>query len=361
MTRGDGALRVAYDAGPLINIRTGVGRYAEELAAALRALGVDLALYAVAAGGPAAGGAIRRWRVPARMMQAAWRHAGRPRITTLAGRADVVHATNFVLPALGDVPGVVTVHDLSFRRGDTFPGGRRLLDLVPWSVRRAAAVLVPTEAIKEELCGTYDVAPERVRVTYEGVAPVFFGAAPLAAGALAAMGIRAPFVVAVGTIEPRKNLPRLLAAWREARRGFEEWTLVIAGPRGWGPALPETPGVALVGWIGDETLPGLLAAAELFCYPSLYEGFGLPPLEAMAAGTAALVGAYSAAREVVGEAALLMDPSDKDAMGACLRKALEDDALRADLARRGRAQAAQFTWMRAAKSTLAAYEVAVSK
>lgn len=366
MDLGDGSpsgrsLRVAYDAGPLLNTRTGVGRYAGELSAMLTALGVDLALYAIAAGGPAAAAGVRRWRIPARVMQGAWHRVGRPRITTLAGRVDLAHATNFVLPALGGVPGVVTVHDLSFLHDHAFPGARRLRDLVPWSVRRAGAVLVPTRAVEKELCATYDLAPDRVHVTYEGVAPVFFGATPLGDGALARLGIERPFAVAVGTIEPRKNLPRLLEAWGAARRGVEEWTLALVGPKGWGPELPPTPGVVPVGWIGDETLPGLLAAAEVFCYPSLYEGFGLPPLEAMAAGTAALVGAYSAAPEVVGEAAIVVDPHDVDSIGEGLRRLLDDDGLRAELGRAGRARAARFTWTETARSTIAAYQVALQK
>jgi glycosyltransferase involved in cell wall biosynthesis len=345
-------VRVGYDAAPLLDAPTGVGRYAGELAAALTERGVEIVRFAVAWGAPRAEG-VRRWKVPARAARAAWRRWGRPPIERLTGPVDLVHATNFVLPALGSAPGVVTVHDLSFFRADTWPGGHRLRDLVPWSVRRAAKVLVPTEAVAHELAERLGVSQAKIVVTPEGVAPVFFGAAPLADGALAARGIRPPFAVAVGTIEPRKNLATLLEAWRRA--GLDGWTLVLAGPRGWGPELPQTPGVVPIGWVGDETLPGLLAAAEVFCYPSSYEGFGLPPLEAMAAGTPALVGRYSAAEEVLGDAAWLVDPADAEGFAEGLRMLATDESARRSRAIAGKARAAEFTWGRTAATTISAY------
>lgn len=357
--RSRGSPRVAFDAGPLLDPPTGVGRYARELARTLEALGVDLRRYAVAWRG-ARDDSIARWRVPARVAQAVWRRAGRPSIERLTGPVDVVHGTNFTLPALGGAAGVVTVHDLSFLRDDTFPGGRRLRALVPDAIRRARRVVVPTEAIAAEVAGLYALARDRLVVAREGVSPVFYGAAPLADGALARLGVARPFALAVGTVEPRKNLARLLQAWgRVAGSELGGWTLALAGPAGWGPALPPTPGVVPVGWVGDETLPGLLAAAEVFCYPSLYEGFGLPPLEAMAAGTPALVGRYSAAEEVVGDAALLVSPTDVDEIGDGLVRLVRDEASRRRLMRAGRARAAGFTWERTAVATRGAYEEAM--
>ena len=354
-------MRVAYDWGPLLDPPTGVGRYARELASALEALGVEIARYAVsygAAGDGPKGPSVARWRLPARVVQAAWRRTGRPSIRRLVGTADVVHATNFVLPPLDGTAGVVTVHDLSFLRDDIWPGGRRLRDLVPWSVRRASAVLVPSGAIAEELQEWLRVPTGRIVVTPEGVSPVFYSAAPLSEAALGRLGIPGPFVVAVSTLAPRKNLENLLKAWNRAVEAMGTWTLVLAGPPGWGPKLPETKGVIPIGWVGDETLPGLIAAAELFCYPSLYEGFGLPPLEAMAAGTPALVGRYPAAEEVLGDAALLVDPLDPDALAEGLVALLSDPALRARYARAGRAHSLRYTWHRTAAATLKAYEAA---
>ena len=349
-------MRVAFDAGPTLDLQTGVGRYARELGLALEGAGVDVRRYAVALRGRPAPG-VARLRAPARAAQWAWRRAGGPAITRLTGPVDVVHATNFVLPATGPTPGVVTVHDLSYLGPEAFPGASRLRALVPWSLRRAARALTPTAAIRAELCERYGFPEDRVDVTPEGVSPVFFGATPLSDVQLDALGLRPPFAVAVGTLEPRKNLRRLLRAWRAA--ALDGWTLALAGPRGWGEELPETPGVVPIGWIGDETLPGLLAAAELFCYVSLYEGFGLPPLEAMAAGTPVVAGRYSAAPEVLGDAAALVDPRDEDAIAAALEALAGDAARRRALARAGRARAVSYTWTRTALTTLAAYRAAL--
>ena len=281
-----------------------------------------------------------------------------PRIERLTGRVDVVHGTNFVLPP-STAAGVVTVHDLSFYRDDTFPGGHRLRDLVPWSVRRARKVLVPSAAVREEVVDRFDLPEERAVVTHEGVAPVFFGATPLSSAALTELGARPPFVLAVGTIEPRKNLIRLLQAWRRAADDLEGWTLVLAGPQGWGPALPKTPGVVLTGWLGDETLPGLLSAAEFFCYPSLYEGFGLPPLEAMAAGTPVLAGRYPCASEILGDSALVVEPTSVDSIATALVRLASDRRLRKRLAQAGRLRAATYTWEATATATIRAYREAI--
>ena len=353
------SLRVALDAGSLLDAPTGVGRYTRELAHALEGRGLEVTRFAVALRG-AAQKDIARWRLPARVVHASWRSLGRPSIGRLVGEVDVVHGTNFVLPPSSGVPGVVTIHDLSFLRDDAFPGARTWREMAPWSARRAARVLVPTRAIGEEVAAAFDIAPERMSVTYEGVAPVFFGATPLSDASLARFGIHRPFAVAVGTIEPRKNLARLVQAWRAAGDALAGWTLVLAGPSGWGPRLPKTPGVVLTGWVGDETLPGLLAGAELFCYPSLYEGFGLPPLEAMASGTACVAGRYSAAEEVLGDAALLVDPLDTDALAGGLALMAGDDSLRRRYALLGRAHAAGYTWERTARVTIEVYEAARS-
>jgi glycosyltransferase involved in cell wall biosynthesis len=353
-------MRVGFDAGPLLDLRTGVGRYADELARALITLGVDLVPYAVALRGGRVDG-VRRWRIPARAAQVSWRRFGRPSITRLTGAVELVHGTNFVLPALGAARGVVTVHDLSFYRADTWPGGERLRDLVPWSIERAARVLVPTRAVADEVGDRFRIPDERITTTPEGVAPHFFGATPLSEAALSRIGIRSPFVLAVATIEPRKNLGRLLAAWTRARSSLGGWTLAVAGPPGWGPQLPPTPGVVLIGWVGDETLPGLLAAADVFCFPSLYEGFGLPPVEAMAAGTPTLVGNYAAASEVLGDAAVIVDGTDIEAVADGLTRLATDGSLRARLARAGRARAVRYTWEATAQATLAQYEAALTQ
>lgn len=351
-------MKVAYDAGPLLDPPTGVARYTSELADALERRGIELARFAVALGGKPPEG-VKRLRMPALMARASWRRFGRPHIERLTGAVDVVHGTNFVLPS-STAPGVVTIHDLSFLREDTFPGGERLRDLVPWSAERAARVLTPTDAIATEVVSRLGIPDGKVTVIPEGVSSVFFGATPLSDTALGAMGIGGPFILAAGTLEPRKNLPRLLQAWSRIADGLEGWTLVLAGPKGWGPQLPQTPRVVLPGFLGDATLPGLFAAAEIFCYPSLYEGFGLPPLEAMAAGTPVVAADYSCAREVLADAAEIVPAQDVEALASALLKLAQDGPLRRRLALQGRARASDFSWERAAALTAEAYSAASS-
>lgn len=350
-------LRVAYDAGPLLNPATGIGRYTAELAFALEALGVQVKRYAFALRGAPPEG-VARMRIPGRAARMAWRRFDRPAVQRLTGDVEVVHGTNFVLPALGGAPAVVTVHDLSYLRDDVYPGGEFLRDAIPWSLRRAAGVIVPTQAIATELTERYGTDPERITVTHEGVSEHFFGASPLSDTALGRLGIPGPFALAVGTLEPRKNLARLIEAWKAAAPSLPGWSLVLAGPKGWGPELAETPGVMPIGRVPEEMLPGLMAAAGIFCYPSLYEGFGLPPLEAMATKTPVLAGRYPAAEEVLGEAAVLVDPLDVDALAEGLLR-LSDPAEAGALGFAGRARAAGFDWLTTARRSLEAYQKAI--
>ena len=350
------SLRVAIDHGPLLDPPTGVGRYTRELTRALAGAGVDLNPYAVALRGADEG--VARWRLPARSMHASWLRFGRPSIDRLVGPVDIVHGTNFVLP-ITKASGVVTIHDLSFLRDDAFAGRERWSRLVPWSIDRARRVITITDAMKSEIVDHYGIDAGKIDVTYLGVSPVFFGAAPLSDATLAELGIARPFVLAAGTLEPRKNLSRLLDAWRGLGEQRQGWTLVLAGPRGWGPDLPETPNTVLTGWVGDETLPGLLAAADLFVFPSLYEGFGLPPLEAMATGTACLAGDYSAASELLGDAAAIVDARSTEAIRARMASLIADENERRTLALAGKARAARFTWEQTATATIASYEHAL--
>ena len=352
------SLRVAFDSGPLLDPPTGVGRYTRELARSLTGVGIDVRPFAVSLRGRS-DIPMRRWKLPARVVHAAWHRFGRPRADRLVGDVDVVHGTNFVLPVT-KAPGVVTIHDLSFLRDDAFPGAASWARMAPWSIERAARVVTITQAMADEIVDHYGTDPAKIAVTPLGVAPVFFGAPVLSDAALARMGIARPFVLAAGTLEPRKNLPRLLDAWKSLGDVANDWSLVLAGPKGWGPGLPETEGVVLTGWIGDETLPGLLAAADVFAFPSLYEGFGLPPLEAMATGTACVVGSYGSATETVGDAALIVDAMETESIAAGLAELMSNESSRRSYALAGKARAAGFTWERTAKATIAVYEAVAS-
>jgi glycosyltransferase involved in cell wall biosynthesis len=226
----------------------------------------------------------------------------------------------------------------------------------------AVRLLVPSAATARDLVELYGVEPERVAVIPLGVEPP---AEPDRAGArrlLGDLGVRGPFLLAVGTLEPRKNLPRLLAAFGEVTDELPDHHLVVVGPVGWGPALRptwESVRVKLAGPVGDATLHALYQAADGLAYPSLYEGFGLPVLEAMAHGVPVLTSDRSSLPEVAGDAALLVDPVDRGAIAKGLVRLVGDGALRRRLAAAGRRRAAGFSWPATAAATWAAYRQAL--
>lgn len=267
-------------------------------------------------------------------------------------------------------PAVTMIHDLAFRaRPDEVPWQQRLYlgSLMPPAVRQSAALLCPSEATRRDLLDMFGTPglEQRVAVVPEGpgILPAAAdpGSVPGEPGAGASVplpdGVEPPFLLFVGTIEPRKNLSRLLRALQRLRTRREVPPLVVAGRIGWayGSTLDELradPGVRLLGHVDDATLAALYRSARLLCFPSVYEGFGLPLLEAMVAGLPALVGTLGSLPELAGDAALQVDPTDVDAIAAGLERLLDDDGLRSLLAERGRARATQFTWEAAAGRVL---------
>ncbi len=267
----------------------------------------------------------------------------------------------------GAPPAAVFVHDLAFRlRPAEVPWQQRVYmrSTLPASLRQAAAVLVPSETTRRDLLDLYpiDGLADRVEVVPEGLAP----AAP--AGPLPE-GVEPGFILAVGTIEPRKNYPRLLAAYRQlrgrhgslpfiigGRPGVPQ--LVIAGRPGWAygdtiQRITSEPGVRYLGHVDEPTLTALYESASLLAFPSLYEGFGLPLLEAMSHGVPAVVGAAGALPELAVGTAVPVDPGDVGSIASGLERLLADEALRRSLGEEGRKLAAQYTWARTADRTLA--------
>jgi alpha-1,3-rhamnosyl/mannosyltransferase len=288
-----------------------------------------------------------------------------------AGGADLLWSPLMTLPLACPVPAVVTVHDLTallYPEAHTWKVRWSLLPFLHRSLAAARAIVAPSAATAADLAFHFPEAAGKVRVVAEGVDPEFRpGTAAEVAATRAELGTPAGYLLYVGTLEPRKNVGALLTAWAELRRADQATPpLVIAGGYGWGSrgllrrmeALAPL-GLGYLGRVPRERLVRLFQAARAFVYPSLYEGFGLPPLEAMACGVPVVASDAASLPEVVGTAGLAVDPRDAGALGAALRRLLADPALAADLGRRGRERAAGFTWERAAAELEAIFAAAL--
>jgi glycosyltransferase involved in cell wall biosynthesis len=270
---------------------------------------------------------------------------------------------------------VVTVHDLSFRADPHLHPPARVAWMerrLPATLRQARRFVAVSAFTKAEMIARLGIAPDRIDVVEPGLTGDFHPVDTMsAAPVLARFGLTdRGYVLAVSTLEPRKNFDRLLAAHTllpaALRRRFP---LVIAGGRGWGRTLEDAataPHLAdgtlkLLGFIGDDDLVPLYARAAVCAYPSLYEGFGLPALEAMACGTPLVTSDNSALAGTAGDAALKVDPLDPAAIAAALRRVLEDEALAADLRARGLAHAAGFTWRRLADGMVRSWHLALAE
>jgi len=297
-----------------------------------------------------------------------WEQVVAPLLVRQSG-ADLFHGTLNVAPLLCPVPTVITIHDLAFIRFPrTFRAhNRTYLDLATrTSARRAARILTVSEHTRREVIGLLGVPPERVVVTYDAARAHFQPPDPAALEAFRVRrGLPEHYLLYVGTLEPRKNLTTLLDAYSQVAR-VSQVPLLVGGGKGWlyRPVFERLEALGLrdrvhfVGYLEEEELPLWYAAATVFVFPSLYEGFGMPPLEAMACGTPVVTSDRSSLPEVVGEAGVMVSPTDADALAAALLQVLRDADLRADLRERGLRQARQFSWRTTAERTLAAYAAA---
>jgi glycosyltransferase involved in cell wall biosynthesis len=286
-------------------------------------------------------------------------------------RVDLLHALAFVAPLISPCPSVVTIYDLSFLLyPESFKRSKRFyLGLFTrLSARRARRIVVISESTKRDVVRLLGVSPEKVEVVYCGIDEAF---RPLAEDQVAAFrskrGLPERFILFVGTIEPRKNVTRLIEAFADLRFAICDLRLVIGGAKGWFYedvfARVEELGlegeVMFPGYIPVSELPLWYNAAELFVYPSLYEGFGLPPLEAMACGTPVVTANTSSLPEVVGEAGLTVDPLDVEGLAEAMRRVLGDEALRQEMRERGLQRAKGFSWTKTALETVQVYRRAM--
>ena len=352
--------RVGIDGRDLLRKRTGVVNNTLHLARELSLThGSDLTVYVDRL--PAAGDEAPPHQVELRYLTAPpvlWKHLALP-LALARDRIEVFHSPTSTLPLAAPCRQVVTMHDLFAAIEPRWFAPR-----IGWQLRltqRRAAhaanrVIAVSERTRQDLVARYRVPPERVVVVNNGVNHDRFRPAEVDPEAVARKyGVPHPFVLCVGSLMPWRNAPRLLRA--TARLGYgllfvgrDIWgtdpTARLAGERGWD-------WVRFAGYVPDADLPAIYAAARVFAYPSLYEGFGIPPLEAMACGTPVVASTAGALPEVLGDAALLVDPYKEDALAQAIRAAAEDQGT---LRRRGLERAAHFSWRRTADETWRVYE-----
>jgi glycosyltransferase involved in cell wall biosynthesis len=359
-------LRVALDAVPLLDHPTGVGRFVGEVVARLAPRDdLDLVAYGWPIGGrnrmQAAvpeGVATARWPMVGPPQRALWRRCDLPPVELWTGPVDVVHGPNFVVPPARRAAEVVTVHDVTIVRhpelctSDTlqFP------PLIQRAIRRGAWVHTVSEFVAGEVVELLGVPAERVVAIPNGVTrPAVLSGTPEAAAEAArgrALARAERYVLAVGTVEPRKDLPGLVAAFDAVAATDPDLALVIVGPDGWGAdaltaaihRAAHRHRILRLGWASDADRAALLRGASVLAYPSLYEGFGLPPLEAMAAGTPVVTTDCGAIPEVVGDAAVIVPGGDVDALAGGLAAVLGDEALADDLRARGAERVDRYPW-----------------
>ena len=357
-------MRVALHAGQLLQpVPGGIGRYARAMIRHLPAAGVEVTAFAA---GPRPGGLADR----VDYVDLGWPHGSlryetwhRLRRPTVKVDADLVHAPSLAIPPVRGRPLVVTIHDIAFvrlprattRRGIAFH--RRGLDLAR---RHAALVIAPSQFTRDELLREgFD--SDQVRIAPLGCDPPDPLPDHVVDTLVEMTGVHSPFILSVGTVEPRKDLPVAADALTRLRADHDV-TLVIVGPPGWGDVGGlDRPGVRRLGPVRWDVLDSLYRRARACCLPSTYEGFGLPAAEALARGCPVVASGGGAMAEIVGDAGVLCPAGDVEAFAAALSRILDSDAVHDNLAKRGRARAAQFSWSSSATAHAAVYRDAVER
>ncbi len=361
-------MRILVDVTTWAPGRSGVGLYTERLLRALHALdrGDELLLASNRHDGTVDLPGQRLG--PAMPVRALWLQTALP-VHGLRHRPDVAFYPNYLAPLAGTCPAVITVHDMAvFLYPETFTFKKRVLQraLLPTILRRAAAIVTPSESTRSDLCRLLPVDPQRVVVTPLAADPAF--AEPVTEAQIErvrqTMKLPERYLLAVATLEPRKNVVRLVRAFERIHGDHPDVKLLLVGGRGWRDAairqaLENSPARAAIdatGYVEFDDLRVLYSRALAMCYPSLYEGFGLPVVEAMAAGTPVLTSRGSSLDEAAGGAAVVVDPLDIGQIADGLARLVQDEALRDDLRQRGRKRAGQLSWRRTAELTRDVFE-----
>lgn len=369
-------LRVAIDATPLLGRPTGVGVFARSVIGALAAReDVDLSAFCVSwrtrrqLGGLLPEGVSSEQRaMPARPLQLAWSRSEHPRAERFLGSVDALHGTNFTVPPSARAGRVVTVHDLTCIRFPEMcePATLRYPRLIARALRSGAVVHTPSEWVAEEVREHFRARREQVVSVHSGIPelpPADPGAVP------AGIDLSRPFILSAGTAEPRKDLPGLVAAFSAVAARVPDLQLVLAGPSGWGAdelelAISSSAArdrILRTGFVSDGALGALISSASVLAYPSRYEGFGFPPLQAMQAGVPVVTTTAGALREICGGAAIMVEPGDVDGLGEALESAATDSARRSIVITAGLARAGDFSWDRTAEGLVGIYRTVAQR
>ena len=366
-------MRVTLDIQAAIAQRAGVGRYTKSLVEhlgpfagsdELRLFYFDFQRKGVPFPVPGASQHAVRW-CPGRFVQKAWKTLNWPPYNWFAGAADVYHFPNFIRPPLKRGKSVVTIHDIAFIRYPQTLEPRNLAYLtaqIRQTVRNSDCIIAVSEFTAREIHHLLDVPRDRIVAIHEGLPDGYARPAqPLIDDARRSLKLERPYLLTVGTMEPRKNMAFLVEAFEKAA-GFDG-DLVIAGMYGWKyePILkkiihsPRANRIRHLEYVDERYLPALYAGAELFVFPSLYEGFGFPPLESMACGTPVLSSAGGSLPEILGDAAEFVAEYNSDAWAAKICMLLEDKVRRAELIAKGGQLVKKYSWDETAKKTWAVY------
>ncbi len=371
-------MRVCLDIQPAIGQRAGIGRYTMALAEHLPAAAGDdeLVLFwfdfrrrGLSFAAPGARLRPFRW-MPGRLAQQTWKRLRGPPFDWFAGRADCYHFPNFIRPPLRRGRSVVTIHDLSFIRFPEAAEPKNLAYLnahIGKTVRRADMIIADCATIASEIVAHFGVPAERVKAVPLGIEGHFAPPPPeTIAETRARFGLDRPYLLNVGTIEPRKNIPFLVEVF-ERLEDFDG-ELILVGRPGWRTeniyariaCSSRAARIRQIPDVPDANLPAMYAGAAAFVFPSLYEGFGFPPLEAMACGAPVVSSPHGSLREVLGDAAEIVEEFDADLWAAHVRAVIVDPTRRAARIRAGRAQAARYRWENTARRTWAVYREVAS-
>jgi glycosyltransferase involved in cell wall biosynthesis len=371
-------MRVGFDATSLLGRQTGIGVCTKAMLTRLQRPGLDVVAYAVSARGsrslrslvPDEVDVVRR-PMAARPLRAAWRRSDHPVLERWTGPIDVAHGPNFVVPPTRNSAEVVTVHDLTCIRfpemctSDTL----QIPTLLRRAIARGAWVHAVSQFVADEVISTFAIDADRVRVVHNGAPEVRSDdeRSELAAAGRSLAGSD-HYLLSLGTIEPRKDVPGLISAFERLAAHDADLRLIIAGPDGWG-ADAVTASIAgsafssritRTGWIDERHRDALLAGAAAFVYPSVYEGFGLPPLEAMALGTPVVATRAGALPEILGDTVSWAEPTDPDSLAAAISDLLTHRDAAQHRTEQGELRLARFDWNRTVDSLVTLYSDAIA-